>query len=132
MAESPWRPLDPTGTPPAFFEAMALRNLGALDQAIDRMEFARKQIPHRYHILNNLGLMYLENKDIKKAEEVFSTAIKFHPTQYQTFEHLSLCFMQLGKNDEALKLLERIPESAIRSSARSNLEHLRNHKTRGF
>jgi O-antigen ligase len=122
LASSPWRPLDPMGTPPAFFEAMALMHLGALNQAIERMEFARTLIPKRYHILNNLGLLYYENGDYPKAIEIFSLAIKTHPSNYVTLEHLANCHLQLGDSAAALAALERIPEEARRESAKNQRE----------
>ncbi len=81
---------------------MALKDAGRTDEAIRELLIAlRPELKDNKRGMamtaNNLGLVYLDEEDYKKAEEWFLKALYYDPTYGRTYYHLGLIYFIKGE-----------------------------------
>lgn len=120
-ATTPWRTLDPFGTPVAFLEGAAHMRSGAVDEAIACLERARRHHPNRLVVLNNLGILYATTGRTDDAIECLSVAASRYPHRLESVTNLAACYLDAGRPTEAVELLERVPEASRSPVMREHL-----------
>lgn len=120
-AATPWRTLDPFGTPVAFLEGAAHMRSGAVDEAIACLERARRHHPNRLVVLNNLGILYATTGRTDDAIECLSLAASLYPHRLESVTNLAACYLDAGRPTEAVELLDRVPEASRSPVMREHL-----------
>ena len=93
---------------------------GENDAAIDCFEKARLQIPNRFYIINNLGVLYLQRRDYERAIRFLGYAVEHFPHRFESLNNLASCYNQLGAYKKALSLLKKIPPEMATDEVRMN------------
>jgi O-antigen ligase len=125
LAQTPWKNLDPLGTPVAYHEGRALYQLGNLPDAITAIERAHTHNPNRRFILRTLGIMYFSQGDYQKSIDRFSSALAFFPEDADLLTNLGRVYIRLEDFPAALEVLERIPEDLQTGEIRSLTGYVR-------
>ncbi|MFM8292590.1 MAG: O-antigen ligase family protein [Planctomycetia bacterium] len=110
-ATTPWRTLDALGVPVAYYEGVALMQLGDPVAATACLERARRDHPGRFAVLNNLGILYATAGRTDEAIECFTAAVTLFPHRPEGFVNLAGCYLDADRPGDAVDLLERVPES---------------------
>jgi Flp pilus assembly protein TadD len=103
-------PLKQPGVVPAEVAssfAVALAEGGLPDQAIEILEAARKQTPHSFDLLYNLGTSYWQKRDLARAEEFYTEALSLKPDDVGTLRALARVARARGDLEKALAHLLR-------------------------
>ena len=125
LAHTPWKTLDPLGTPVAYHEGRALYQLGNIPDAINAMEKARAQNPNRRFILRALGVIYFNQGDYERSVERLSRALDFFPEDADLLTNLGRVYIRTEDLPAALEVLERIPEDRQTGEIRSLTGYVR-------
>lgn len=56
------------------------------------------------------GQIYIEQKDFKKAIEVYTNALKYYPENYETYYNLGVCYSMINDFDIARKCFQKTVE----------------------
>jgi tetratricopeptide (TPR) repeat protein len=100
-----------------YEKALEAEQKGEHDQAIVHYLNALKIAPEYFPAHNNLGALYLSNKDFKSAEEQFRDAIRIDQNEAQAYFNLGNVLLLTGRNSEAENILQsglqRRPDSAF-------------------
>ena len=99
---------------------MAYMRKGENDAAIACFEKARLQIPNRFYIINNLGVLYLQRRDYERAIRFLGYAVEHFPHRFESLNNLASCYNQLGAYKKALSLLKKIPPEMATDEVRMN------------
>ncbi len=113
LARTPLRTLDTYAVPVAFLEGFALMKKGSVDEAVSFFELADRENPDRFYILNNLAIMYAARGENQKAGELFQRLVRVYPEHAEASCNLALFFLDEGKTNEALRVIERISRDKI-------------------
>jgi tetratricopeptide (TPR) repeat protein len=113
MARTPLRTLDTYAVPVSFLEGFAFMKQGRVDAAISLFKLADRENPDRFYILNNLAIMYAVRDEQNKADELFQRLGRLYPEHPEATCNLALLLLNQGKENEALRLIERIPRDKI-------------------
>lgn len=122
---TPWRTLDPLGTPVAFLEGYARMQQGDVAAATACLERARRHNPNRLFVLNNLGILYATAGDYDAAIECFALAAARYPHQPEGVTNLAGCYLDVGQPTAAIALLERVPAEQRTPTMREHLDRAR-------
>ncbi len=115
---------NPTGS----FDSKAVREYdkgnrnqqeGNLAGAVSHYQRALQIAPDFYPALNNLGAIYLRQKDIARAKEAFLRLLYLNPDDAEPYINLGHVLYQEGKYPEAIERLEE----GVKRSPRSSLGH---------
>ncbi len=87
--------------------AMALADMGRLDEAIAQATLASQSDPLSAPPSNVLGTMYIWARDYDKALEIFSDILKREPDFHPTRRNRSMVYLLKGMEAESMKDLER-------------------------
>ncbi|MEN8224149.1 MAG: tetratricopeptide repeat protein [Bacteroidota bacterium] len=86
----------------------------AMNASYDKAKFDYQQSirrdPHAFEAMNNLGLIYLEEGDLRVALSEFSGSVEVNKHFYKAHLNRGLTYMRLGKNDQALENMNRAIE----------------------
>jgi tetratricopeptide (TPR) repeat protein len=63
-----------------------------------------------YMEIFNQGFLCMKNKNYEQALGLFTEVVNGYPNHYQSHGNIGLCYMYLGKNEEALAALDRALE----------------------
>lgn len=110
LASTPWKTLDPLGTPVVYLEGRALYRLGNTSGAVQKLEEALVQNPNRRFILRTLALIHTSEGQFDKGIAYFQQALAFYPLDEDLLLNLGRVYIQLEDFPAALEVLERIPE----------------------
>lgn len=124
-ARTPWKTLDPLVSPVAFLEGMAQIRLGHVDEGIACLEQARVDNPNRMYVVNNLGILYAGKGRFDEAIECFGLVAERYPHRIEPFNNLAGCLIETGHPQEAIDLLEQIPEELRTKGVVQNLAFAR-------
>lgn len=80
---------------------LAMLREGRVDEAIGVLNRARVSHPRDPNVPNALGLALLYKKDFENALKAFSTALKLEPTFVESRNNRGVCYMEMGRLDEA-------------------------------
>jgi predicted Zn-dependent protease len=69
-----------------FVQAQLARKRGDLTQAIAHLKRAIAAEPHPIYLQRELATVYLQQKDLKKAQETLKTILKDHPDDIDTLK----------------------------------------------
>ncbi len=109
-AKTPWKTLDALAVPVSFFEGFAYTKLGDGHKALQAFTEAYRQNPHRKYILNNMGVLYMQNEQYDTGIRFFLETLYMFPRDIQTLNYLADAYVIKEQYQEALEMLERIPE----------------------
>jgi tetratricopeptide (TPR) repeat protein len=75
--------------------------------------------PHNAEVLELLGLIYAEQRQIQKALPLLKSACSARPSSPTVFENLGITYLKLGRNSDALRVLRQaaVLEPDIRHEA---------------
>lgn len=85
-----------------------LFSLGKYDAAKKVYEFVINEYPRHVSALVNLGYIYLNERNDKKAEELFNKALYYNPDHEMALMNKAGLYLYRGENSEAKKLLLQI------------------------
>lgn len=88
--------------------AVALAKNGQVSEAIHIMEKIHSEIPFLYEVSNNLGYLYLMEKDFKKAENFLRMSLEMNPIYIKAYSNLLLLYNHTGQKIKIEKLLDKI------------------------
>ncbi len=91
-------------------EAMVHYYQNAPSLAVENLIKAYEREPNNFATAMNLGLMYLDLRMMKSAEEHFTRMTKKFINGYDAKLHLAIVQKTIGKNQEARKHLEELAE----------------------
>ena len=115
-AKGPTLPLDPKALR-EFETGNKLVREGKLQAAATRYQRALEIAPDFYPALNNLGAIFLRQKEPAKAEALFLKAIKMNPADGEAYINAGHLLYEQGRYREAVSRLEeglkRSPKSAL-------------------
>jgi predicted AlkP superfamily phosphohydrolase/phosphomutase/tetratricopeptide (TPR) repeat protein len=83
-------------------EAKILMGEGEIGKALNLLEHLSNKESLRGPVRFELGKLYLQIENQKKALEQFQLAVKFQPDKAKYQHALALCYLDLGKTEEAL------------------------------
>lgn len=121
-AATPWRTLDPRGTPVAFHEGLAHMQRGDVDAATVCLERARRDNPNRLVVINNLGILHATAGRLDEAIECFTLAVTRYPHRLEGVTNLAACYLDAGRPREAIALLEQVPAEQRTAVMRDHLD----------
>ena len=125
QADTPWKTLDPYGSPVAFLEGMALVQLGRTAEAVTTLERAMDQNPNRMYVANNLAIQYLGAGRIDEAMQLFAMLCDAYPHRVEPRNNLAGCLIEAGRFADAATVLEQIPEELRTAAIRGNIAFAR-------
>ncbi|MBU2633506.1 tetratricopeptide repeat protein [Patescibacteria group bacterium] len=91
-----------------FLLAQIAAQEGDLEDAIKQTELARLTAPSDTGVLFQLGMLYYQNKDYKKAQLVFEGVIKNNPNYSNARYFLGLIYSELNNDSAAIEQFEKI------------------------
>lgn len=121
-AATPWRTLDPRGTPVAFLEGVAHMQRGDTAAAFACLERARRDNPNRLVVINNLGILHATAGRMDEAIECFTLAVRRYPHRLEGVANLAACYLDAGRPREAIALLEQVPADQRSDVMRAHLD----------
>lgn len=121
-AATPWRTLDPRGTPVAFLEGVAHMQRGDTAAASACLERARRDNPNRLVVINNLGILHATAGHMDEAIECFTLAVTRYPHRLEGVANLAACYLDAGRPREAIALLEQVPADQRSDVMRAHLD----------
>jgi len=87
--------------------ALVKNSLDKADDAIAAYEQALTLTPESTHLWNNLGNLYLKQKNYKQAHDAFEKALKLNPIDTIALTRLADTCYQAGEVDEAIREYKR-------------------------
>jgi adenylate cyclase len=99
--------LNPSYASAHHWYAICLANIGNLDAAIEEAKLASQSDPLSPPARNILGVMYVYARQYDRAFEVFDSVLGLDPDFAPTLNYRSNVFSYLGKEEEAVRDMER-------------------------
>ena len=90
--------------------SVLLRELGRNDEATEMLRTLLKTKPDMYEASKLLGGIYLEQKEFKKAIEVYTNAVKYNANNYELYYNLGVCYSRINDFDIARKCFQKTIE----------------------
>ena len=109
LATTPWKTLDPFGTPVSFLEGLGHMFEAKLDDALACFDRARREMPMRNYIVAHIGLVAALRKDYPTAIDAFESALTRSPENVDVKRRLADCYIEIGGLSRAEALLGSIP-----------------------
>lgn len=101
---------------PQYQQAIARAKDGEVDQAIELLEKVTRTSPDFTNVYTNLGLQYLQKKDLDQAEQAFDKAISLDATNYTAYNHRGVIMRRKGDfsaaNEMYLAAIKHNPDYA--------------------
>jgi len=88
-----------------FLQAKAAAQHGDAATAIEKYGAIIKLAPHLAPAYNNLGMLYLKDRDYSHAVEVLKRALELDPNMHTASGMLGISYFELGANEKAEPLL---------------------------
>jgi len=76
-----------------------------LEKSIFYYEKAKYLFPNYYKLYNNLGIVYFQKRDYKRAEENYLKAIYLNPKNHEAYNNLGSLYIETGKYEQAIPYL---------------------------
>lgn len=116
--------------PAHFYTALVLERQGKLAEAVSKMETVRKGSPRDVGVAFQLGVLYIKQKDLAKAEAELKRALDIAPNYANARWYLASIYEARGDLDAAIKQIEAIlagnPENQL---VKNRLEGLKKGKS---
>ncbi len=93
-----------------FLLGVARAQQGKIDPAIVALETALPLAAEQAPVYFNLGVLYLQKKDLAKAQEAYGRGLVLDPSNIPANQNYAFVLTQQGKFREALVPLERLKE----------------------
>jgi tetratricopeptide (TPR) repeat protein len=90
-----------------YDKARAFHKSGRLKDAKELYQETLKRDPGYVDALNNLGVLYIQDKDYKAARSSFEKAIRFRPEQVNPYYNLACVCALMGETKPAIDHLRR-------------------------
>ncbi len=91
----------------SYERAMLLHKIGRLENAEKLYRETLKEDPGYVDALNNLGVLYLKDKDYESAQRNFKKAIRLRPGYADPYYNLACLFATKGDLEESLAYLSK-------------------------
>ncbi|MDP3985664.1 MAG: tetratricopeptide repeat protein, partial [bacterium] len=118
--------------PAHFYIAMIFARQGKLNDAIAKLEALKKTNPRDVGLAFQLGVLYIENKDLVKAEAELKRALEIAPSYANARWYLASIYESRGDLEEAIKQVEAIlavnPENQVVQNRLADLKKGRSAK----
>jgi len=92
----------PTEAQKHFANAIQLAKAGKADAAIAELQYVKRLMPKQPAVLINLGLCYMQKRDLGSAESAFRQALAIDPKNPFALGQVTRVLMMRGKSAEAL------------------------------
>jgi len=131
LSEAPVAKPGPAPRPPVMADAAALyekamsfQKLGRLQEAKAFYEETLAQDPKHVDALNNIGVIYIRDKDYPAAREVFSEAIRLRPDYVDAYYNLACVYAIEQRLPESLAHLQKAVslDRSVRDWARQDTD----------
>ncbi len=103
--------LKPDYAPAHYLLAVAYDQLGKTDEAISKLEEAKKFAPLDFGLSFQLGILYWRKGEIEKAKSEFERALQINPNYLNAKYMLGIIFDQESEKEKAKELFEQILKS---------------------
>jgi len=100
--------LKPNYVPARFHLATTLQSEGKIQEAIKEMEEARRLAYSDAGVAFQLGLLYYQAKEYKKAQSEFERAVSINPNYSNAFYFLGLLYDKQGEKSKAISAFEKV------------------------
>lgn len=87
-------------------KGIVLQSMGLIDLAIHSYELSRN-FSENDVTLYNLGTLFYEKKEYKKAIEYFNLSLKIKPDKYTALNYLTNCYLKIAEYSTALEYAEK-------------------------
>lgn len=89
-----------------YAQAHAAQQRGDSTTAIEKYKAILKLAPHLAAAYNNLGMLYFNGHDYKRAAAVLQRGLELNPNMPSTSAMLGMSYFELGENEKAEPLLD--------------------------
>ncbi len=86
---------------------IAWQHLFATDEALEDYQRALRMKPNYPEAINNLGTIYYEKKNYKKAEKLYHRALKFTPQSAALYNNMGAAYFAQGKLRQGAAALQK-------------------------
>jgi tetratricopeptide (TPR) repeat protein len=90
-----------------YEKAVGLYNEGSINEAKKLYEAVVALDPGYIEALNNLGIIYIHEKDFDAAKETFKKAVRLKPSYVESYYNLACLCAIKGDVDQGLRYLEK-------------------------
>ena len=90
-----------------YDKAMGLYNAGRLEEAKKVYEAVVALDPGYIEALNNLGIIYIHEKDFDTAKQTLEKAVRLKPAYVESYYNLACLYSIKGDIDQGLRYLEK-------------------------
>jgi len=90
-----------------YEKAMGLYNEGRMNEAKKVYEAVVALDPGYIEALNNLGIIYIHEKDFEAAKETFEKAVRLKPSYVESYYNLACLYAIRGDVNQGLRYLEK-------------------------
>lgn len=102
-------PLDRLYTPLSYIKGYALSRMGRFEEAVERFEEARKQLPTHTYINYQLGAAYAGIGEFESAVSCFQQVQQRHPKNPEVATNLATALLSAGHYREAADFILSLP-----------------------
>lgn len=99
--------LDPNNIFALRGRASIFRTLKRYDEAIQLTQQGIKRFPHDRFFADELGMIYIDQGNLAKAEEAFRASLKIQPDAVYAYASLSYVLAHQNRSDEAMEVLQQ-------------------------
>jgi O-antigen ligase len=104
-----FRNIDPEVMPVNYFLGLAYGELGDFRSAKEAYEAALEHHPYQVSVLNNIGLLYYNEKNYEKAILYLEKANAINEDYFDALMNLFVVYSAIGNYEKGLEYLERTP-----------------------
>jgi O-antigen ligase len=121
LARTAWKDLDAFATPVSFIEGLGLMFSADHVEALQCLEEARRQLPSRLYIVNNLAVLYSLTRQSDRALQYFQAVVERSPKSIEARYRLGLGYLKAGESRRSLEILRQIPDELATPEMRTAL-----------
>ena len=82
------------------------KNIRSINYQLEGLKVNNKDIS----ILNSLGEIYFELRNLKKSEKYYLKALEINPDSYQSLNNLAGFYLETNNSEKALKFIKKLLE----------------------
>ncbi len=91
-----------------FAEAELLGSKQRFDEALEKYEFLRQQMPDNVSVLNNIGQIYEKRGELEQAAKYYARCLELMPGQTVLLNNLANVYCRQEKWNDACPLLKQL------------------------
>jgi len=97
----------PSGKKELYDKALSLYKAGRIIEAKKLYEAVVGLDPGYIEALNNLGIIYIHDKDFNAAKEILEKAVRLNPTYVESYYNLACLYAIKGEIDQSVEYLKK-------------------------